>query len=179
MGSIQRQSRKLDSTRFQTCLRGRDSSVSGVFGSLLSRWCDGLVAQSVVCWAGCSIGGVFGSLLSRWYVWFAAKSVMWWAGCSVDGVLGSLLSRWCVGLATQSVMCWARCSHRLVGLVVKACASRAEDPGFESRLRRDFFGVESYQRLKNRHSSSYPGRRMALYGQCWDWFVRCQYTVTG
>ena len=29
---------------------------------------------------------------------------------------------------------------RLVGLVVKASASRAEDPGFESRLRRDFFG---------------------------------------
>ena len=35
--------------------------------------------------------------------------------------------------------------HRLVGLVVKASASRAEGPGFESRLRRDFFGVESYQ----------------------------------
>ena len=35
--------------------------------------------------------------------------------------------------------------HRLVGLVVKAAASRAEGPGFESRLRRDFFGVESYQ----------------------------------
>ena len=34
---------------------------------------------------------------------------------------------------------------RLVGLVVKASASRAEDPGFESRLRRDFFVVESYQ----------------------------------
>ena len=34
---------------------------------------------------------------------------------------------------------------RLVGLVVKASASRAEDPGFESRLSRDFFGVESYQ----------------------------------
>ena len=34
---------------------------------------------------------------------------------------------------------------RLVALVVKASASRAEDPGFESRLRRDFFGVESYQ----------------------------------
>ena len=27
----------------------------------------------------------------------------------------------------------------------KVSASRAEDPGFESRLRRDFFGVESYQ----------------------------------
>ena len=28
--------------------------------------------------------------------------------------------------------------NRLVGQVVKASASRAEDPGFESRLRRDF-----------------------------------------
>ena len=34
---------------------------------------------------------------------------------------------------------------RLVGLVVKASASRAEDPGFESRSHRDFSGVESYQ----------------------------------
>ena len=34
---------------------------------------------------------------------------------------------------------------RLVGLVVKAPASRAEGPGLESRLRWDFFGVESYQ----------------------------------
>ena len=36
-------------------------------------------------------------------------------------------------------------NDRLVGLVVKASDSRAEDPGFESRLPRDFFGVESYQ----------------------------------
>ena len=34
---------------------------------------------------------------------------------------------------------------RLVGLVVKVFASRAKDPVFESRLLRDFFGVESYQ----------------------------------
>ena len=34
-------------------------------------------------------------------------------------------------------------SNRLVSLAVKASASRAEDPGFESRLRRDFSGVES------------------------------------
>ena len=40
--------------------------------------------------------------------------------------------------------CFFPC-HRLVGLVVKASALRAEDPGFESRLRRDFFWVESYQ----------------------------------
>ena len=32
----------------------------------------------------------------------------------------------------------------LFGLVVKASTSRAEDPGFESRLRQDFSGVESY-----------------------------------
>ena len=31
-------------------------------------------------------------------------------------------------------------ANRLAGLVVKASASRAEDPGFESRLRRDFSG---------------------------------------
>ena len=36
-------------------------------------------------------------------------------------------------------------ADRLVGLVVKASTSRAEDPGFESRLRRDFSWVESYQ----------------------------------
>ena len=36
----------------------------------------------------------------------------------------------------------------LICLVVKASASRAEDPGFESRLLREFFGVESYQWLK-------------------------------
>ena len=35
--------------------------------------------------------------------------------------------------------------NRFVGLVVKASAPRAEDPGFESRLRRDFSGVEYYQ----------------------------------
>ena len=34
---------------------------------------------------------------------------------------------------------------RLVGLVVKASTLRAEDPRFESRLWRDFFGVKSYQ----------------------------------
>ena len=33
----------------------------------------------------------------------------------------------------------------LDGLQVKVSASRAEDPGFESCLRRDFSGVESYQ----------------------------------
>ena len=34
--------------------------------------------------------------------------------------------------------------YRLAGLVVKASASRAEDPGFESRLCRDFFSGSSH-----------------------------------
>ena len=37
---------------------------------------------------------------------------------------------------------------RLVGLVVKASASRAQDPGFESRLRRDFLGSSHTSDLK-------------------------------
>ena len=52
--------------------------------------------------------------------------------------------------------------NRLVGLVVKVSASRVENPGFESRLRRDFFGVELYHWLKNWNSSGYPARRLAL-----------------
>ena len=38
--------------------------------------------------------------------------------------------------------------HRLVGLVVKASASEAEDPGFESRLQRDFSGSSHTTDLK-------------------------------
>ena len=47
--------------------------------------------------------------------------------------------------------------NRLVGPVVKASASRAEDPGFEG-----IFRVKSYQWLKNWHSSGYLARRQAL-----------------
>ena len=68
-------------------------------------------------------------------------------------------------ICTMECMCTQTLIQRvyhLVGLVVKASASRAEGPGFESRLRRDFFGVESYQWLKNWHSSGYPARRLAL-----------------
>ena len=61
----------------------------------------------------------------------------------------------------------------------KASASRAEDPGFESRLCRDFFWVDSHQWLQNWHSSGYPARRLALQRQRRDWSARCQYTVTG
>ena len=38
------------------------------------------------------------------------------------------------------VVAYFLASYRLVGLVLKASTSGAEDPGFESRLRRDFLG---------------------------------------
>ena len=51
--------------------------------------------------------------------------------------------------------------NHLIGLVVKASTSRAEDLVFESHLRQDFFRVESNQWLKNWHSSGYPARCLA------------------
>ena len=47
--------------------------------------------------------------------------------------------------ASAFAPCSSSFSYHLVCLVVKASASRAEDPRFESGLRRDFFRVESYQ----------------------------------
>ena len=70
--------------------------------------------------------------------------------------------------------------YRLVGLVVKAFASRAQDHGFESRLHKDFFGVESYQWLKNWHPVPVAWRYRVSAGTGWpgvsiycDW-VRCK-----
>ena len=48
----------------------------------------------------------------------------------------------------QDVMLGLGYKHRLVGLVVKASASGVEDPGFESRLRRDFSGWSHTSYLK-------------------------------
>ena len=65
---------------------------------------------------------------------------------------------------------------RLVGVVVKASTSRAEDSGFDFRLRRGDFSWSS-------HTSDLklgtPVATLALLGQCWHWLARCQYTVTG
>ena len=69
--------------------------------------------------------------------------------------------------------------NRLVGLVVKASTSRAEDAGFESRLRRDFSGPS--------HTSDFKiGTPVATLPGAWRCRViagtgrpRCQYTVTG
>ena len=69
--------------------------------------------------------------------------------CLWGGGVGRVRSAQARARACVHVCCCDRWSiqrtHRLAGLVVKASASRAGDPGFESRLRRDFFGVESYQ----------------------------------
>ena len=111
-------------------------------------------------------------------LWYSVCQCRWW----IDGWTVKTVVTWRSSasmIPAPGLLRFASDQNRLVGLVVKASASRAKDPGFESRLRRDFFGVESYQWLKNWHSSGYPARRLALEGQRWDWSARCQYTVTG
>ena len=69
----------------------------------------------------------------------------------------------CVPLLTWSALSsTAVTEHCLFGLVVKAPALWGEHPGFESCLRRDFSGVESYRWRQNWHSSGYPARRLVL-----------------
>ena len=61
------------------------------------------------------------------------------------GPVAVVLTGWAVPVnGATHLLIFEQC-NRLFGLVVKASASRTEDPGFESRLRRDFSGVESYQ----------------------------------
>ena len=81
----------------------------------------------------------------------------WGLGSSLTGNLEfSGLTMWNF---LEHVVCFCCCfffeysvflpsNHRLAGLVVKASASRAEDPGFESRLRRDFSGSSHTGDLK-------------------------------
>ena len=54
--------------------------------------------------------------------------------------------------------------NHLAGLVVKASASRAENPGFESRLRRDFSGASHTSDLK-------IGTPVATLPGTWDYRV--------
>ena len=69
--------------------------------------------------------------------------------------------------------------HRLLGLVVKVSASRAEDPGFDSHLRSgDFSGSSHTSDLQILTPVGYPARRLASKGQRWNWLSRCQYTAT-
>ena len=97
--------------------------------------------------------------------WVVLSCLEWVVLSCLEWVVLSCLA-WVVLTDHHWFCCWNANQHirrdRLVGLMVKAPASRTEDPGFESRLRRDFSGVESYQSLKNRHSSGYPARRPAL-----------------
>ena len=92
-----------------------------------------------------------------WYVWYRTLGVKLTQACHCSGCCCGAGSAGCTGLfppltarqpVLSALLVWLHglvSFNRLVGLVVKASASRAEDPGFESRLCRDFFGVESYQ----------------------------------
>ena len=63
--------------------------------------------------------------------------------------------------------------------MVKASDSGVEDPGFESRLRRDFSESSHTSDLKTGTPvATLPGA-WRYKGQRWDWSSQCQYTVTG
>ena len=73
----------------------------------------------------------------------------------------------CQSISPQKLGCGFGCLwcflplHSLDGLLVKASASRAADPGFDSSLRpEDFSGSSHASDLKNWHSRDYPARRM-------------------
>ena len=69
-------------------------------------------------------------------------------------------------------------AHRIAGLVVKTSASGAEDPGFDSRLRRDFSGLSHTGDLKiGTPVATLPGAWH--YKVSYDWSAWCQYTVAG
>ena len=67
----------------------------------------------------------------------------------------------------------------LVGLVVRRPPRERKIPGSNPACAGIFSGLSHTSDFKNWHSSGYPARRLALYGQRWDWSARCQYTVTG
>ena len=107
--------------------------------------------------------------LSVHSVWFAV-STQCVVRCqyTVCGPL-SVHSVW----STVSTQCLVRCQYtvsdlqlldRLVGLVVKTSASRAEDSGFESRLRLDFSG-------SNHYSDSKIGTPVATLPGAWRYRV--------
>ena len=95
------------------------------------------------------------SLFSSFFHWQNLVVMLPHSSSSSHVIIISFTTKWFI---TAIILLW----NRLVGSVVKASTSREEDPGFESRLRRDFSGVESHQWLKNWHSTGYPAKRLAL-----------------
>ena len=69
--------------------------------------------------------------------WWQPHALYWFRVCAVD-------------------------ENRLVGLVVRRPPRERKIPGSNPACAGIFFGVESYQWLKNSHSSDYPARRLVL-----------------
>ena len=94
---------------------------------------------------------------STWHCTHYTAFTAWWQYVHLEGGRhGGLITAFPSKLYSV-LLC------RLVGLLVKESASRAEDPGFESRFSTGIFWVESYQWLKSWHSSGYPARRLAFW----------------
>ena len=144
--------------------------VTGMIWSVRSQWYDLVSAKSLVWFGQCEVTGMIWSVRSHWYDLVGAKSLVWFGRCEVTGMIWSVWSHWydLVGIWTSASLhlrltpwppsCWrgvgvtpgkhtpptALCGNRLVGPVVKASASRAADPRFDSRLRHGDFSWSSH-----------------------------------
>ena len=81
------------------------------------------------------------------YLWIQRIS-MWYnllSSCCVPLLCSDLENQHAGQFAVHVLKPCIVLKYGLVGLVVKASASRAEDLGFESCLQRDISGIESYQ----------------------------------
>ena len=103
----------------------------------LSRHCLGMVSVSALCILHfCGAVSVHCVCLAMW-----SLSLHFW--CLVFGLCLSFVCVWRFGLSLRCVF-WEMwflplCCDHLVGPVVKASASRAADPGFDSRFSVDIF----------------------------------------
>ena len=75
---------------------------------------------------------------------------------------------------------YRRDSDCLFDTVVKASASRAEDPGFDSSFPpEDFSGSSHTHDLKTDTPVATLPSCLELMSQRWEWLAQCQYTVIG
>ena len=85
--------------------------------------------------------------------------------------------RFLVGLMVKA--CASRVADRLVGLVVKTSASRAEDSGFEPPLAREIFLGRVIQVTLKLALQWLPCQAPGVIWSALGQVGRCQYTVTG
>ena len=103
-----------------------------------------------------------------WHILYDFSVIVVFVFCVVHCLLGILFYPHELHMGMCNYTCCSFCwPDRLVGLVVKASASRAEDPGFESRLSWNFLMSSHTSDLKN-------GTPVATLPGVWRYRVRAE-----